>query len=304
VDQRLSRWETERTSQHAGLSEQLRALAIAQQKLHGETAGLVQALRAPQVRGRWGEIQLQRVVELAGMLEHCDFYQQPSASTDDGRLRPDLIVRLPGDRQVVIDAKCALDAYLDAQQADTDLLRREKLTAHARQVRQHIQRLSAKAYWDQFQPAPEFVVLFLPGESFFSAALEQDPSLIEAGADRKVLLATPTTLIALLRAVAYGWRQEQTARHAQAIADLGRELHDRIRILTDHLAAMGTGLQTAVTAYNQAVASLETRLLVSARRFRDLGVAADRDIPVLNPLETQPRSLDSTPPTPPPPSQP
>jgi DNA recombination protein RmuC len=238
------------------------------------------------------------------MLEHCDFYQQPSTTTTDGRLRPDLIVRLPGDRQVVIDAKCALDAYLDAQQADTDLLRREKLSAHARQVRQHIHRLSAKAYWDQFQPAPEFVVLFLPGESFFSAALEQDPSLIEAGADRKVLLATPTTLIALLRAVAYGWRQEQTARHAQAIADLGRELHDRIRILTDHLAAMGTGLQTAVTAYNQAVASLETRLLVSARRFRDLGVAADRDIPVLNPLETQPRSLDSTPPTPPPPSQP
>jgi DNA recombination protein RmuC len=286
--------EKTRIDAYATLSEQVRQMSEAQLSLRNETSNLVKALRAPQTRGRWGELQLKRVVEMAGMVDHCDFFEQESTTTEEGRLRPDLIVRLPGGKNIVVDAKAPLAAYLEALESGDEDEKRRKLADHARQVRDHLKKLGQKAYWEQFQPSPDFVVLFLPGEMFYSAALEADPSLIEAGVDARVILATPTTLIALLRAVAYGWTQQALTENAERISALGRELYERIAVLGDHWAGVGKNLNEAVGAYNKSVASLESRVLVTARRFRELKVASeDRDIRMLNPVETQTRSVQA-----------
>lgn len=292
-DGKLDEIEKARIGAYRALDTQLRALVDTHlPQLHRETADLVKALRQPQARGRWGEIQLRRVVELAGMLEHCDFEEQVTRTTDGGRQRPDLIVRLPGGRQVVVDAKVSLDAYLHAVEAQDETARQKALAGHARQVREHIARLGKKSYFEQFDPAPEFVVLFVPGEAFFSAALMQEPTLIEYAAENRVIPASPTTLIALLKAVSYGWRQEAIAQSAREVALLGKDLYDRIAKLAEHWTRVGERLGSAVDAYNKSVGALETRVLPAARRFRELKtVGGDRDIEPLVPLTQDARVL-------------
>lgn len=297
LDGQIREIEQARAGAYAGLREQVSALLQSQGDLRSETQGLVRALRTPAVRGRWGEIQLKRVVELAGMVDHCDFETQTTSEDEDGRrLRPDMTVRLPGGKVLVVDAKTPLEAYLDAADpAADDAARADALARHARRVREHMRKLGGKAYWSQLPDTPEFVVMFLPGESFFSAALESDPELIEAGIADSVIPATPTTLIALLRAVAYGWRQERLADNARHIADLGRELYDRIAVMGGYMQRLGKHLGGAVDRYNEAVGSLETRVLVSARRLKDLDAAPEgAEIVELPPIERVPRALQAS----------
>ncbi|MBX9244178.1 DNA recombination protein RmuC [Actinotalea ferrariae] len=274
--------EQHRTAGSAALAEQVRAMHETSELLRGETSRLVTALRSSQVRGRWGELQLRRVVEAAGMLEHVDFVEQASVRTDEGLQRPDLVVRLGGGKHVVVDAKVAFLGYLDAVQATDDAVRRDRMAAHARHLRKHVDDLSGKRYWEHMAPAPEFVVMFVPAEPFLHAALEVDPSLYEYAMERNVVLATPMTLVALLRSIAYGWRQEALAANAQEVLSLGRELHGRLATLSGHVTRLGRQLDGAVRAYNDSVSSLESRVLVSARRLAELKVTDDE-------LETPPQ---------------
>ncbi len=289
VDERLQAFDKERAMAHATLEEHLRLMALSQGALATETQTLVKALRAPQVRGQWGELQLQRVVELAGMVEHCDFIQQESVNTDDGRLRPDMVVRLPGEKIIIVDSKAPLSAYLDAMEATDETQRGVLMDQHAKQVRDHVQALSAKDYANEYAEAPDFVVMFLPGESFFSAACQRDPNLIDFAIRRNVIPASPTTLITVLKAVFYGWRQERIAKNAEEIRDLGQALHDRIRTAADHLAKVRKGLEAAVSGYNSAIGALESRVLPTARKFRDLGAGSGEEIAVLEPVDSVPR---------------
>ncbi len=290
-EQGLRELEKSRQEAYGSLGEQVKSMLGTQERLQLETGNLVKALRAPQVRGRWGEMHLKRAVELAGMVDHVDFVEQKTTTAGEALQRPDLVVQLPGNRQVVIDAKAPLAAYLEAVEARDEDERRRHLIDHARQVREHVRKLAAKSYWSQFENAPDFVVLFLPGETFFSAALEQDPALIEDAFTESVVLATPTTLVALLKSVAYGWRQESLAVNAREIAAAARELHDRVRVFTEHFAGVGRGLSQAIRGYNQATGSLVGRVLPQGRRLEQLGASSSHAFAEPEPIDLSPREL-------------
>ena len=290
----LRQVELERKGAYEGLSEKLAQLHLGHEQLQRETRNLVTALRSPQTRGRWGEVQLRRVVEMAGMLEHCDFDEQVSTNTEDGRLRPDMIVHMPGGRDMVVDAKVPLDAFLKLIDADDDQSRGLFAIQHAKQVRSHVDQLAKKEYWRQFE-SPQQVVAFIPGDQLLSAAYESDPTLQEYAMSNGVLLTTPTMLIALLRTVAFGWQQETLAESAREVQKLGAELYDRLRVMTGHMQTLQRSLTSSVEAYNRAVGSFESRVLVSARRFPSLGVMSGEaaEIGELAPIEAAPRHLQA-----------
>ena len=291
VDVHVRQLEKERIAAYTSLAEQVKFMAMSQTRLQGETANLVRALRTPVARGRWGEMQLRRVVEMAGMLAYCDFVEQQTVQGEEGGLRPDMIIRLPNGQQIVVDSKASLQAYLEAHEMEDDEQRLEKLKTHARQMRTHLGQLSGKSYWQQFDRSPEFVVMFVPGENFFSAALAQDPELIECGVAQKVILATPTTLIALLRAVSYGWRQEQIAEHAAKIGELGRTLFNRLWVLSSHFEELRKNLDRTVQSYNKVAGSFENRVLVSARKFQELDGSLDKSLPELKIIDKATRGI-------------
>ncbi len=291
VDERLQEVEKSRVEAYSGLIEQVKMLSTSHLRLQTETSNLVKALKTPNVRGRWGEFQLKRVVELAGMLEHCDFYQQESVNTESGRLRPDMIIRLPGEKRIVVDAKASIHAYLEAIETTDDVVRAQKMKDHARQVKDQLNKLASKSYWEQFDSAPDFVILFIPGEAFFSAALQEDPTLLEYGIQKKVIIASPTSLISLLQAASYGWNQEKMARNAQEISLLGKTLYDRILTLVSHIEGVKVGLEKGVDAYNKMAGALEARVLPAARRIKELGAFTGDNIAQLHDIESTPRPL-------------
>jgi DNA recombination protein RmuC len=285
VDEKLRQMEKEREGAYRELKSQVVTMGQASERLRSETATLSQALRAPHTRGRWGEIHLKRVVELSGMQAHCDFVEQSTVAGDGGALRPDVIVHLPGGKTLIVDAKVPLTSYLEAQETADEALRDRKLGEHTRQVRDHITRLSLKAYWEQFDESPEFVVLFIPGESFFSAAVQRDPDLLEFGFTRGVVPASPTNLIALLKTVHYSWGQQKAAANAEEIRDLGIELYERLATLSGHFKSLGASLDSAVASYNQAMASLGSRVIVTARKMKELGAGSSKEISDPDPVE-------------------
>ena len=294
VDEKIALLERSREHAYGEIRQQFAQMSEVQSRLRDETTNLVKALRQPHVRGRWGEIQLRRVVEMAGMMPHCDFVEQQSAESEDGRLRPDLVVKLPGNRQIVVDSKAPITAYMEAHEATTDELRKAKIQLHAQLVRRHLDALAKKSYWDQFQPTPEVVVMFIPGEAFYSAALEADPDLLDSGFGQNVIIASPASLMALLKAASYGWRQESIAENAREISQLGQELHNRLSVMADHFTRLGKGLASATDSYNAAIASFESRVLVSARKFKELGATSqEAEIIELRAVEGGLRRLQS-----------
>lgn len=289
TEKQMHEIEKERKQAYGSLQQHLHQMTDAQIRLQRETQNLVSALRRPEVRGQWGEMTLKRLVELAGMLEYCDFFQQESIHTETGVMRPDMIVRLPDHRELVIDAKTPLDAYLNAMQCTDEQQKLAELQRHARKLRDQVKELASKAYWSQFKQSPDYVVLFVPGEQFLGAALEQDPLLLEYALSNKVILATPTTLIALLRAVAFGWRQQAVAKNAEQIQLLGAELHNRMQAFIEHLDKLGNSLGNSIEHYNRAVGSLERSVLPGARKFAELGIETRKEIDALEQIEKTPR---------------
>ena len=297
VDEKIGALEKAREHAYGEIRQQFTQMAEVQTQLRDETTNLVKALRQPHVRGRWGEIQLRRVVEMAGMMEHCDFVEQESAGDDEGRMfRPDLIVKLPGNRRIVVDSKAPIASYLDAHEATNEEVRKAKIALHAQLVRGHLQALAKKSYWEQFERTPEFVVMFIPGEAFFSAALEADPDLLDSGFGQNVIIASPASLMALLKAAHYGWRQESIVENARAMSELGKELHGRLAVMAEHLAKIGKSIGSAQDSYNAAIASFESRVLVSARKFKELGATSqDAEIIELRAVEGGVRRLQAVP---------
>ena len=284
-DSQISELENKRASEYGSLDAQIKSLIMTNHNLQKETGNLVTALKRPEVRGRWGEVTLRRVVELSGMSEHCDFVEQVSVDTEKGRIRPDMLVQLPSNREIVVDSKVSLDAYMDAVNAEGEEDKKTFIIKHAGQVRRHMKALSNKSYWEQFSKTPEFVVMFIPGESFLSAALSVDHTIIEDGMESQVIIATPTTLIALLRAIAFGWRQEQITKHAQEIAVLGKEIYDRFQPFLNHINKMSDSLSQTNISFNNMVRSLERRVMVSVRKFKELGVTGDKELPEIQQVD-------------------
>lgn len=286
--------ERDRKEAYGSITKHLETMAETQQLLHGETRNLAQALRRPEVRGQWGEMTLKRLVELAGMVQHCDFYEQQHTATEEGSIRPDMIVRMPGGRDIVVDVKTPLDAYLNAVEASDDKIRDQHLAHHARKVRERIRELASKAYWSQFKNSPDFVVLFIPGDHFLSAALDKDPHLLEDALRQKVILATPTSLVALLRAVAFGWNQQVVTENAEKIRDLGEDLYKRLSTFTGHLAKLGKNINSSVENYNSAVGSFQRQVIPGAKKFSELGITEPKTTENLEPIEKIARSLEQS----------